>query len=295
MNSDNILFLFNPQSCSGKSRDIEQRLRTGIMQIWPGAEFITTSKDPSFWTEIPSRFPAKKFLIACGGDGTVHQAGNLAANTGAVLGIIPLGSGNDFAAAVGIPTDPLRALEHLRVAEIKKTDLLEIEGDMECFCLNTTGIGLDGLANHFTELSKPFLGKAAYHAGAIRSVLQSKPFEAEITLDGSISTQRLLMLTVCNGFREGGRFVVAPDAKTDDGKMNFLCVYPANKLKLLALLPKFVHRFPKPMDIFSQAQCKVMKVKLDEPAPLHIDGEYSGEHVQNLSITVLQQKLRVLA
>lgn len=296
MNSDKIQFLFNPQSCSGRAGAIEQTLRARIKESWPLARFVVTKPETTFWSEAPAIFSGKDYLIACGGDGTVHRAGNLAAETGAALGIVPLGSGNDFAEALGLPSDPWQALDHLQAAVIRKTDLLKIEGDLNCYCLNTTGFGLDGLASHYTESWKPYLGKAAYHSGALRAVFQSSTINAKMTIDDARPEQkRLLMLTACNGFREGGRFVVAPDAMTDDGEMDLLSVRPVNKIKILKLLPKFINSFPEPMSAFTQKRCSRLRVLFDEPVPVHVDGEYSGTYVQNISISVLPGKLGVLA
>lgn len=288
-------FIFNPSANGGRAVRQETKLISGLSKYWPDAEWIVTRPDNQTWAKLGSKTDQYDLLVACGGDGTVHKTGNLAAKAGSALGVIPLGSGNDFAKMNNIPESIDSAIELLRNHTIKEIDLILCSGDINCWCLNTIGFGLDGLANYYTNYYKQYISKSGYLPGALQSALKSKPKKLALKMDGNNERiEYLLMLTACNGFREGGRFLVAPDAVIDDGKMNLLKVLPMNKLSLLTALPQFVNRFPVNHKHIETCTCKTLKLSSDEPIALHVDGEYSGVEVKNIRLEVKKRAVRLL-
>ncbi|WP_340105167.1 diacylglycerol/lipid kinase family protein [Rhodohalobacter sp. 8-1] len=290
-----ICFLFNTQSNSGKALGREQELRQQVNLRWPDADIINTGADEYFWSDLQHRLRGYKTLVACGGDGTVHRTGNLAARLGAVLGIVPMGSGNDFAHMMGIPKILPDALDHLLKNDPRPIDLIKVDGDLDCFCLNTAGIGLDGLANHHTELYKRTLGRAAYAAGALKAVKEITGTRMSVTTDGTKRTGKFLMVTACNGKREGGSFWVAPNAEPDDGLIDLLIVKPMRLPLLLMALPMFLISGPERMFNINRTRCKKIEVICREPVYMHVDGEYSSTHVKQLVFQVKPSALKVIA
>lgn len=295
MDSQDTCFLFNPYSNSGKTLKKEQELRKHINDRWPNSRFIKTEPGENFWDELPTRLQNAKRIIACGGDGTVHRAGNLAIKLNAELGVIPLGSGNDFAHALQIPIPLKRAIGHLQSSGTRAIDVIKVDGDLECYCLNTAGIGLDGLANLYTNIYKQKIGKAGYIVGALKAVFNRSVIEMCLFVDQQKSIEKLLMITACNGNREGGNFTVAPDAEVDDGLIDLLVVRPMNLPTLLAALPIFMSTFSHNQFRIKRLKCKSIQVKCKTPAYVHVDGEHSKYPIQNLSLQIQEAKLRVIA
>jgi len=293
--SNQAWFLFNPYSNAGRASRKEARLKSEIEAGWPGSELIVTEPGDQFWADIRSKVRKDDLLVACGGDGTVHMAGNLAAEEELILGVIPLGSGNDFARMAGIPQNLKGAIETLRAGNIRPTDTIKLSGDFECRCLNTVGIGLDGLANRYTKVYKEKVGQAGYIAGALKSVMKTTPFNVKITSgNGIVANENVLMLTACNGFREGGRFIVAPDAISDDGELDLLIVSAMNKLKLLLALPQFLLFFPGYIKQLRHEKLSEVTLELDREQVIHVDGEYSDFSVKKLHMRVESGKIRVI-
>lgn len=289
-------FIFNPSANGGRAARKENNLKSAVMKHWPDAEWIVTMEDNSTWPKLRKEAGQYDLLVACGGDGTVHKTGNLAADAGCTLGVIPLGSGNDFAKMNNIPESAGPALEVLKGNKLKKIDLLHCSGDINCWCLNTFGFGLDGLANYYTNFYKQYIGKSGYLPGAIQAAMISKPKNITLNIDGQgEKTESIIMLTACNGFREGGRFVVAPDAAIDDGKLNLLMVKPMNKLSLLITLPQFINRFPRNHKKIKSIECSTVELKTDEPVYIHVDGEFSGNQVRHIKLLVKKQSLKLIA
>lgn len=285
--------IYNPKANGGKATGIENRLKTLAEKCLPGSIFIRTEHHDRFWSRINERLKEADWVIACGGDGTVHQICNQIAGRNITLGAIPIGNGNDFSEMLGMPSIPEECMHIFKRGKTKAIDLIKCQGDLNCWCINTLGMGLDGLANRYTQSYKQHFGSAAYILGAIKSALVSRPAEMIMKLDGHLSRTRLLMLTVCNGFREGGRFIVATDARLDDGYMDILKLNPMNKLQLLISLPRFIHRFPQHFSKAGIQKSKVADLDFKKPVAIHVDGEYSKKNIQHLRLKCIPKVQKV--
>lgn len=285
--------VYNPKANGGKAKKIESRLKSLTEKHLPGTVFVRTEDNDLFWTHLRERLKKAGWVIACGGDGTVHQVCNLIAGQNITLGVIPLGNGNDFSEMLDIPSNPEECIHIFKRGKTKAIDLIRSRGDLNCWCINTVGMGLDGLANRYTQRYKPRFGSAAYIIGAIMSALVSRPEEVKMKLDSRKSNDRLLMLTVCNGFREGGKFIVAPDARINDGYLDILRISPMNKLRLLVSLPRFIHRFPKNFSKAGLQKNHVAVLDFKKPVAIHVDGEYSSRNIQYLRLECIPKAQNV--
>jgi diacylglycerol kinase (ATP) len=295
MATSDICFLFNAFSNSGKTTSLEQEFRYHVRIRWPDAKIIKTKPDEIFWSGLQNRLQGTDTIVACGGDGTVHHAGNLAVKLGAILGVIPIGSGNDFAHLLEIPHSLTKALDHLKTSGTRWIDLIKIDGDIQCYCLNTAGVGLDGLANHYTEIYKKKIGKAGYVAGALKAVFKSIGIEMALTIDEKKSGEKLLMVTACNGKREGGSFRVAPDASPDDGLIDLLRLRPMMLPALLIALPAFMLYGPTEVFSIERTRCKRLEIQCAQPVHIHVDGEYSDVKIRNVIFQIKPSALQVIA
>jgi len=291
-----ICFVFNPAANGGKAAQHKEYVQTETERIWPERTWIETGPDTGFWKELAERVNEFELLVACGGDGTVHKAGSIAADSGITLGVIPLGSGNDFAMMNQIPESPKKALSLLSNANRKNIDLIRCNGDVNCWCLNTVGIGLDGLANVFTNEFKQSIGRFAYVLGALKAVMKISACEVIFRTDNSDPFKKeIVMITACVGKREGGAFYVAPEADNRDGKLDLLTVSRINKLKLLIALPQFLIRFPDYMSELHQGKYQKVEIQASEAMNIHVDGELAGKKVQNLSFEIHKHALKIVA
>lgn len=289
-----ICFIFNPASNSGRRLSSEAEIRALIQQHLPNASLIYSQADRSFWNELPQRVSRCSKLIACGGDGTVHHTGNVAAKTGAALGVIPIGSGNDFAELMDIPLSISDAFNRILAGEVRRIDLIKVGGDLNCVCLNSAGIGLDGRANFYTNIYKRRLGKAGYIAGALRAIIKARSIAMEIRTDSNVIDKQLLMATVCNGRREGGSFWVAPDALPDDGLADVLLLEPTPVSKILKDLPAILRNGRFKRVHASRRRCRSVEVTCAQPACIHVDGEYSDRQVRHVTFNTEPAALTVI-
>ena len=295
MATPEICFLFNAHSDSGNSTRIEKQLRKEINKLWPESEFILTQHDAVFWNDLKTELKDVQIIVACGGDGTVHKAGNLAIHLNALLGVVPIGSGNDFAHMLGIPKSIPSALKLIKRQNNRYLDAIKLNGDIQCYCLNTAGLGLDGMANHYTNIYKKKVGKAGYLAGALKAIVKSHPFSCNLSIDGEIQSKNCLMVTACNGRREGGSFWVAPEADPDDGLLDLLVVHPMTTPARLLALPAFMLSGLEKLIDIERIRCRKVEVSTNRPVYIHVDGEYSDRKIQRVTLTIQESALKVIA
>ncbi|WP_366923454.1 diacylglycerol kinase family lipid kinase [Metallumcola ferriviriculae] len=215
-----------------------------------------------------------KRLIAVGGDGTLNEAVNGLAGSRVALGVIPTGTGNDFARSVGISADPLQAIVQMYTGKEQRIDLGWVG---ERYFLNACGIGFDAqVANLINEGFKKITGKTAYLLAAVKVFLSFRPQPVLIEVDGKIIEKKIVLVAVTNGRYYGGGIKISPRAEVDDGLLDICIVEDLSR-------PQFVKNFPS---IYSGEHVKHPKVSLlqgrrivvkgNEVLKAHIDGEING-------------------
>ena len=293
--SDNrTCFIFNVTARQGRSVKLLDWLRNEAEKRWDNYEIVVSGEDGHIPDHESYNFSNFDLIIACGGDGTAHHAAKLALKYNSALGVLPVGSGNDFAKALNMPTDNTSCLNILAEGNIKKVDLIWCGGDVESWCINTLGIGFDGLTNRYTSFYKRYFGAFGYYLGALHTTLVFGGREMEFRTAAETLNENLLMVTACNGQVEGGSFQVAPNAKIDDGLIDVLIIKPVFLPKLWYYLPKFKKRLPREMNEIKELRCKKFSVKSEKPLSVHADGEQLGNDVRSLDVLIHEKILKVV-
>lgn len=169
--------------------------------------------------ELTSR--GERDLIALGGDGTLHEVLNgLSDPTSCRLGLIPSGTGNDFAETAGIPLDANEAMALILDGTPKDTDYIEIDGRR---CMNVAGLGMDVDVLERCQKGK-MKGKAKYLMSLLKSLFAFKGYSVTLEWDGKEECHDALLATVCNGKKFGGGISVCPTADIQDGKISVVVV-----------------------------------------------------------------------
>ena len=160
-------------------------------------------------------------VIALGGDGTVHDVLNGIRDVEKCnFGIIPLGTGNDFAASAKIPYNVKEAVSLILHGTPKPTDYLDV-GGVRCMNVGGAGIDVDVLVRCSKAKSK---GKLKYLQSLIVSFFKYNGYEFTVECEGEKIEKKVLMVAACNGGQFGGGIRVCPVAKLDDGKMDVIIV-----------------------------------------------------------------------
>lgn len=237
-------------------------------------------------------------VIAAGGDGTVHEVVNglLRAGSAATLGVLPLGSGDDFVKML-----PLRdAVERIARGEPRAFDAGRIEAGSSGatrYFANGMDIGFGAHASRNTRSVPQFLTGLGIYLGALALTLVRYPkLVVSLQLDGGEAfTQTTAMTAVMNGRSFGGSFNVCPDARADDGELDLLIADGVGRLAILGLVPRIMRGAHGGDPRLKLVRAK--RVVLESAAPLLVeaDGEIAFEDARRLAIEILPGALRVLA
>lgn len=267
------LIIINPVAGRGRTKEISPVLLAKLRSRGLPFEARLT-KEPGEATEIAEEAVEEGFthIVAVGGDGTAHEVANglLATSRPAALGVIPTGSGNDFAKAVGIPLELSRAVETLAHNRRRLVDLGRLEGR---YFVNGLGIGLDGAVSHRYQRMKRLSGELGYLWGAIHEALTFKAFHLVLeTPDWSYQGPALLA-GASNGQYQGGNFQLTPHAAIDDGLLDVYVIGDMHPLRRLIEIPKVrrgAHLGLKEVEI---RRSLWVEITSERPLLAHMDGE----------------------
>ena len=212
-------------------------------------------------------------VVAVGGDGTVSEIATGLVGTGAKLGIIPCGSGNDFAAGLGLNSiaDGVEAVVDGKILSI---DVAEFAGKR---FVNSCGLFLDGDTSLVAADIPRQFGKFRYLIASASSIIKCKPISAQWQFDSDHGhnsvTGKWMLVEVGNGPYCGGGFKLTPAADMTDGLLDFCMVSEMPKLKLARMLPKGIDgsHLDRPEVIYPR--CSGALVTIEEQFAVHWDGE----------------------
>lgn len=243
-------------------------------------------------------------IVCASGDGTVNEALNglmsaRAEGFSPAFGVISIGTGNDFAGSVGIPTTLNQSLEALAANSRRKIDLGLVRGGdfpQGRYFGNGIGLGFDAAVG-FAALQVRFVrGLPAYLIGAIQTVFfYYKAPRLRIELDDETIEQSSLMVSVMNGQRMGGGFRMAPNSRADDGWLDLCIAETAGKLRIFGLIPHFLRG-----DQAGQPEIKMRRAKeihitaLQGSFPAHADGETLCLAGTEMRVSLLPGALEVI-
>ncbi len=245
-------------------------------------------------------------VVCASGDGTINEALNglmKARNNGftqAAFGVISIGTGNDFSAGMGIPTDLGNSLDVLIADKRKKIDIGFVKGgdfpDGRYFG-NGIGIGFDAAVGTAAEKVRWTRGIVAYLIGVIATVfLYYTPPKVRILVDDEEINQRSLMVSIMNGKRMGGGFQMAPQSKVDDGVFDLCICETASKARIFGLIPHFLKGSQEGQpEIKMRRAKKVTVTAVEGDFPAHADGEMLCYTGKSLEMEILPARLEIIS
>lgn len=202
-------------------------------------------------------------LIAMGGDGTLHEILNGFENfEDNALGLIPFGTGNDFAAVAGISLDVRQAAEKIAFRAPTYIDFIQLSSGLRS--LNVVGMGIDVEVLERTYAGK-FHGKSKYFRSLIASLFKFKSCNFTAEYDGKTEKHYGLIAALGNGTQFGGGIKICPEAKINDGYMDMIIVDYISRPKLIAALMKLMRGKVNRIKEATIARVKSAKFVMDSP------------------------------
>ncbi|MDE0021255.1 MAG: diacylglycerol kinase family lipid kinase [Candidatus Poribacteria bacterium] len=282
-----VAVIVNPAAGKGRAKRYAEQVQAAM----PFAEVCFTER-PGHATELAKAAAERGVEIAAalGGDGTVREtaAGLFGSNT--ALGVLPLGSGNDFARALKIPLQLDKALDALLNAEFRPIDVGE-DADGLFVCMS--GVGFASEVTRNAANARLFRGPAAYAYGVVKALLQMRPVPMRLHLDGETREMEALFVLAQNIPYCGGGQLMAPNALINDGKLDVVVVEPVGRLELLRIFPRVYsgrHIEHPACHVFRSS---VVRIESEMPMLKLLDGDLIGE--APLDSRIHSQALRAAA
>ena len=281
-------FIVNPTSGRGKGLQFGKRLEDRLGQLSLDYDLAYTEK-PLHASDIAAE-KAQKFevIVVVGGDGTLNEVVNGIHGTNAVLGILPVGSGNDFVRAVPIPVDLDSSLKILLNDKRKKIDLARIN---DRIYLNGVGIGFDAWAVHTGNKVTKLRGNAIYLYAVLHTLINFKPKDIEITINGQTYTKDFFLMTIANGVALGGGFHLTPDALIDDGLLDVCLVENMHKLDIIRNLLKVYSGKHKEDPRVNIINTDKVSIRSQDGFAVHADGELLSLDMKEIDIEILPKAI----
>lgn len=291
MTPGRLLLIVNPSSGSGRGAEllpeVERQLRARRMEF----ETVITNSLEHGVQEARSAVERGETPVVMSGDGLIGQIGGALTESGAAMGIVPGGRGNDFARVLGIPNEPAEAVALLVEGHTRSIDVGEVNG-RRFLCI--ASIGFESVANRIANETSMLRGGLVYFYAGLRTLASWKPARFSVRLDGDPAVSfEGYSVQVANSRAFGGGFFIAPNAELDDGLFDVVTVGHSSKLEFLRGMPK-----AKKGKHLDREQVKVLRaaeveVTADRDFAVYADGEHLADLPAKLR--VLRRALTVIA
>lgn len=305
-----LTFIVNEGARSGKGKTVwkqieEVLIRRSIHYLCYKTEYAGHARNLAF--EITERISASQTLIVVGGDGTVNEVLNgIQHFENLRFGVIPVGSGNDYARGLKLASDPVLSILHIL------EDPTEFSMDLGCvswangtekrlFAISS-GIGLDALVSKKALhsrlkniLNKIHLGKLTYLLLTVQTLFSMRTAQAELYFPGNHhrTLSGMIFLAGMNLPAEGGGVPMAPHAKYQDGKLDICTAYEIPKWQTFLLLPLLALGKHEHIHGFQMVRTPICRIHTSIPMVVHTDGEYCGTF-SDAEFSCLRNKLTVI-
>jgi len=258
---------------------------------------VTRTEGPGHGQELAAQAAGQgaRHVVAVGGDGTVHEVANglLRSDAEAALGVVPVGSGNDFAKLLGVyGHDPIRAVARLVTATSRRFDAGRV---LDEWFVNSVGFGF-GPAVVRTRNGMPHLrGFLSYLVPIVKTFFTFEPPLFDVAAPGFRERGYMMMVEVCNGTTSGGSYRFAPDADPADGKMDVCLIRRVSLPRFLLAIPRVMrgtHVTMREVAVIKTAKLVVRSP--EQPLLVHVDGELREPGVNECTVELERGRLNVL-
>jgi diacylglycerol kinase (ATP) len=231
-----IALLVNPTSGKGRGARLAEPVAERLRSLGASVDVVVGRDADEAFDKIRDRVAAGvDAVVALGGDGLVNMALQVVAGTPVPLGVVPAGTGNDFARALGLSlTDPMAAVDHLARGESREVDLGRVAGR---WFGGVLGSGFDSMVNERANRMTWPRGRSRYNVAMLAELRTFRPVPFELILDGEMWRTLAMLVAVGNSASYGGGMRVCPDASLEDGLLDVTVLGPISKLEFIRVFP----------------------------------------------------------
>jgi diacylglycerol kinase (ATP) len=299
MAADTIHLFLNPTAGRGRAGRRQPRILELLEHSGIDVEYHASQSLGNLETQVLQQVnDGAKRIVVAGGDGSVHEAVNgiMNADGNAALGVIPTGTGNDFAKACDIPLNWEDATKLLadRIAAVETPRKVDVGQFNNRYFANGAGIGFDAKVTRVARSIHLPVGDLVYLLAIFKAMFDgiASP-RLQIVADDYTWEGPLTLAAICNGPWVGGMFHIAPMASNSDGKMELLVVKPVTRRRIMTLLPKLMDGEHMQETEIVHRPVTALRIKAEISIPSHLDGEVQPLQT-DFELTVLPEALDLL-
>jgi len=288
------LFIANPVAGKGKTHKLLTKIENFLSEHHIDYKLILTTKPGDINNIVQNLDENFEKIVVIGGDGTLHELINAQNINLKTLGVIPTGSGNDFALTLGLKkslTKDLKTILERKTLslDIGYAELTEFSGKKFSFLFaNSLGIGFDAEVAASVKKIKFIRGLILYLIGVFITLIRYKYRNITIKTDSVELTEPLFMISIGNGKTAGGGFKLTPLANPIDGLLDICLVKKISKFKVLRILPLAIFGKHITNSSVLYFKTKNLEIESDKPIYIHADGEIKSDQVKSIKITLLK-------
>jgi diacylglycerol kinase (ATP) len=295
--SADVLILLNPHAGGGRAAALAAPMRAWLAAQAPGAVLALPSSIDDGLARLRA-LPRGARAVLVGGDGTVHRMLPAFVEQALVMGLVPFGSGNDFARALGLHGwGWQRALAHALAAPARAIDHGEVRFDGRCvpFASSLTAGFDSAVGQRAIDGPARLRGLPRYLLATLRELADLRHWDMEVSADGvPLHRGPALFASVLNTRSFGSGMPAVPHARIDDGRLDLLVAGPLHRGQVALLLPRLLVGRHLSHPAVQTRPCTVLDVRAGAPVPLAGEGEPLGSS-RAWRITVRPAGLRVVA
>jgi diacylglycerol kinase (ATP) len=291
---ETIFVVLNPASGKGRGARLAESVLSALRRGGPVEHALTEQAGDEARLTKDALGRGFRTIVAVGGDGTWSNVANaiLSSRGDATLGLVPAGTGCDFAKSVGIPAKDLDGCAAIvRDGETRSVDVGKVEGH---YFLNVMGVGFDVAVLEDSWKVTYLRGDLLYLYCALRQLYGFPGFPAAIGLDGGAPARRdLLMLIIANAKVFGGGFQIAPKADLSDGRLDCVSFSNAGLLKRFRLMGSLSKGTHGALPGVETTQGASFTLRFDAPPSYETDGEWRKAESAELRVEAISRALKI--
>jgi YegS/Rv2252/BmrU family lipid kinase len=285
-----FVLIVNPASGGGRARSLLPAVERELDQRRAVFRVETTRDSEHAVAEALRAVASGEIPVVMSGDGMVGIVGGALVGSEQPLGIIPGGRGNDLARVLGIPSDPVGAIDVLAAGQTRVIDVGEANGQR---FLGIASVGFDSDANRIANETRLIRGNLVYAYAALRALIAWKPARFSVRAGEDQLRFTGYCVVVANSKAYGGGMFVAPDADLSDGEFDIVLIGEVGKLRFLSNLPKVFKGTHVDNDEVRVFRAPYLELSASRPFAIYADGERLTD--LPASLRILPAALQVIA
>ena len=243
------------------------------------AELAVTQRPDHALDLLRERGSAFDTVVVIGGDGTIHEAIQALDLERHRLGIVPWGTGNDFAYALGWPRELNACVDRIAAGAERRVDLgayaIEYrEGQLAGRFHNSVGFGFEALVNAESHRVQHLKGPAVYAWAFLKALPQYRAYRIDLEYDSVRHIGDVMLFAIGNGRRVGGAFHFFPEASLEDGMLNLLFTDRIPPFRIPAVFSTLMRERHDGSKQFQNARAPSFVVRCKDGIPVYVDGEF---------------------